>query len=142
MKAPIEEAKRIRLFINEVFFVYRDFDRFGSLGASAPCNINVACPLGNGLQSVRNAVTIIQVAGGFATGVMVMNTCGTNIPYCLTGKHVVDIAGPVTNWKFQFFYFSTQCSTNVGFREDMQFTGSTLKASYYIIIILTLLWYN
>ncbi|MBX3257918.1 MAG: T9SS type A sorting domain-containing protein, partial [Chitinophagaceae bacterium] len=130
LKIPGEEAKRIRLFINKVFFAYRGFDRFGNPGTSASCNINVACPLGNGLQGVRNAVTIIQVAGGFATGVMVMNTCGTNIPYCLTGKHVVDIAGPVTNWKFQFFFYSTDCDSNVGYREDIQITGSTLKASY------------
>ena len=58
-----------------------------------------------------------------------MNTCGTNIPYCLTARHVVDQGGPVTNWRFQFFFYSTQCATNVGFREDVQFFGSTLRVS-------------
>lgn len=41
----------------------------------------------------RNAVVLIQAGGGFATGVMLMNTCATNIPYCLTAIHVVDMGG-------------------------------------------------
>jgi hypothetical protein len=57
-----------------------------------------------------------------------MNTCQTNIPYFLTANHGLD--GQESSWVFQFFFYSTDCTTNTGYREDVQFTGATVKANY------------
>lgn len=58
-----------------------------------------------------------------------MNTCGTNIPYLLTANHCVSQGGSLQNWVFQFFYFSTDCNTNVGYREDVQFNSCVLRSN-------------
>ena len=131
LKFPINELEKIKLKIGTVYYGYDNFqERFGSPGASESCNINVNCPLGAGWQGERNAIAIIQTPNGNASGVLVMNTCGKNIPYFLTAKHVLDQGGNPANWVFQFFYFSTDCNTNTGYREDVQFNGGVLKASY------------
>jgi hypothetical protein len=58
-----------------------------------------------------------------------MNTCNTNTPYFLTANHCVVEGGSVTNWVFQFQYWSATCTPNSGWHEDVQFNGSTLRAS-------------
>lgn len=131
LKIPINEKGESILKIDKVNFGYGKFggEYFGSPGASGACNINVLCPQGNGWQNERNSVALIVVNGNAAcTGVLVMNTCGTNIPYFLTANHCVDEGGPVTNWVFQFQYWSATCTPNSGWHEDIQFNGSTLKA--------------
>ena len=130
LKLPSKEIGQSFIKIGSVFLGYKQFGgRFGSPGASASCNINVACPLGVGWEAERNSVAIINGVNGYASGVLLMNTCGTNIPYVLTAKHVLDQAGPTANWVFQFFYYSTDCNTNTGYREDVQFNGCQLKAN-------------
>lgn len=109
---------------------------FGKPGASAGCNINVLCPEGNGWQNERNSVALI-IANGVesATGSLIMNTCGTNIPYFLTANHVVVEAGNVPNWVFQFQYWSATCPLpNTGMREDIQFNGCTLREIALLLI--------
>lgn len=98
-------------------------------GGAASCNVNVACPAGATWDKEKKSVAIISANGATCTGTLIMNTCGTNIPYLLTAKHCVDAEPNVQNWVFQFFYYSTQCNSNTGYREDIQFFGSTLKAS-------------
>jgi lysyl endopeptidase len=128
LKIPIVEKGKSILKINAIDFGYKG--RFGSPGASASCNINVACSLGSGWEAERNSVAIIQASNGTASGVLIMNTCGTNVPNLLTAKHVVDAASnSPSGWTFQFFFYSTSCSTNTGYREDVQFYGATLVAS-------------
>ena len=89
----------------------------------------MACAAGNGWENERNSVALI-VVDGFeqCTGTLVMNTCGTNIPYLLTANHCLG-AGNVQNWVFQFQTWSNICTPNGTFREDIQFNGSTLKAN-------------
>ena len=90
--------------------------------------INVLCPAGNGWQNERNSVALI-VSGinEICTGTLVMNTCGNNIPYLLTANHCLNSS--VSNWVFQFQTWSTDCNTNIGWREDVQFNGCQLRAN-------------
>lgn len=101
---------------------------FGNVGTSANCNINVVCPLGNGWEPERNSVALI-VSGGneICSGALIMNTCNTDIPYLLTANHCLN--SNVQNWVFQFQTWSTTCTGNNGWREDIQFNGCTLRAN-------------
>lgn len=130
LKVPINERATSVFKINQINFGYKKFgnDYFGNPGASAPCNINVVCPEGNGWENERNAVALI-ISGGneSCTGALVMNTCNTNVPYVLTAEHCLD--GNVQNWVFQFQTWSTTCNGNTGWREDIQFNGCQLRAN-------------
>lgn len=118
------------LEISKVNFGYKKYGvEYGNPGASAACEINVNCTLGNGWNAEKNSVALIVANGEEqCTGSLVMNTCGTNIPYFLTADHCL-AAGNVNNWVFQFQYWSTTCSPNSGFIEDIQFNGCNLKAN-------------
>ncbi len=129
LKIPKDELPQTSLQIGTIYFGFKNFGgRFGSPGASESCNINIACPLGYGWERERNSVAIMTGNGGYGSGVMVMNICNANIPYFLTAKHVLDNAGDPANWVLQFFYYSTSCNTNTGYREDVQFNGATALA--------------
>lgn len=130
LRLPSDEKEQVSLKINQVNFGFKKFgtDYFGNTGASAPCNINVICPEGNGWQNERNSVALIVVNGQEnCTGSLVMNTCNTNIPYFLTANHC--LSGNVANWVFQFQTWSATCIGNTGWREDVQFNGATLRAN-------------
>ncbi len=131
LKTPLNEAAKSRLTIGQIGLGYKKAggEFFGNPGASATCNVNVACATGNGWQNERSAVAIVLVADGTGTctGTLTMNTCGTNIPYVLTANHC--LKGNMANWVFQYQYWSTDCTTNTGWTEDIQFNGCTLRAN-------------
>ena len=131
LNLPTKEKEQATLNINQVNFGFKKFgsEYSGTPGSSAACNINVLCPEGNGWQNERNSVALI-VANGIesCTGALIMNTCGSNVPYFLTANHCLG-AGNVPNWVFQFQYWSTTCNPNAGWRVDIQFNGCTLRAS-------------
>lgn len=132
LKVPKGEEKGNTLIIDKINFGFQKFgtDFFGNPGASAACNVNVACPAGNGWNNERNSIALIVANGSEAcTGALVMNTCNTSTPYLLTANHCLD-AGNVPNWVFQFQTWSTQCNVNTGWLEDMQFNGCTLRANH------------
>ncbi len=130
LKLPSEEKKEVSLKINKVNLGYKPFGiDFGNIGASAPCHINANCPAGVGWDNEKNTIALIVANGQEAcTGSLLMNTCNTNIPYFLTANHCLD-AGNIPNWVFQFQTLSTDCATNTGWREDVQFNGCTLRAN-------------
>ena len=131
LKSPAKEKGKSSIKIGTVYLGYKPFqDRFGSAGNSEPCNINVICPLGAAWGAERNSVAIIQAEGAYASGALIMNTCSLNTPYFLTANHVLEQGGSPANWVFQFFYYSTDCNTNTGYREDVQFNGATTRANY------------
>lgn len=132
LKTPTSEKVQPMIKIDKVNFGYKQFGvsyDFGNPGASAPCNINANCAGGNGWDNEKNSIAIIVVDGAEqCTGSLIMNSCNTNIPYFLTANHCLD-AGNLPNWVFQFQTLSTDCATNIGWREDIQFNGCTLRAN-------------
>lgn len=127
---PEKEITEVKIKLNKIGFGFRQVGGgfFGNPGASGNCNINVLCPAGNGWENERNSVALI-VSGinEICTGTLVMNTCGNNIPYLLTANHCLNSS--VSNWVFQFQTWSTDCNTNIGWREDVQFNGCQLRAN-------------
>ncbi len=130
LKEPMRNEKRSRIQISKINFGYKKFGmQFGNPGDAADCHFNVACPVGNAWNEERNSVALIVANGHEAcSGALVMNTCNTNIPYLLTANHCLQ-AGNVSNWVFQFQYWSTTCIDNNGMVEDVQFNGCQLRAN-------------
>lgn len=123
---------KVLLKICNVNFGYKKFGvqfDFANPGASEPCHINANCRAGDNWNNEKNSVAMIVVNGVIqCTGSLIMNTCNTNTPYFLTANHCLE-AGNVPNWVFQFQTLSTDCETNVGWREDIQFNGCVLRAN-------------
>jgi lysyl endopeptidase len=130
MLNSILQKTNTKLVIGKINFGYKSFGvDFGNIGASANCHVNVICPEGNGWENERNSVTMIVANGQeTCTGTLMMNSCNTNTPYILTANHCLQ-AGSVPNWVFQFQTWSTNCFTNTGWREDVQFNGCVLRAN-------------
>lgn len=130
LKLPTKQKKDVMLNVNRVYFGFQKVGQeyFGSPDASGSCNINVLCPDGNGWQNERNSVALINANGGYGTGFLVMNTCNTNTPYFLTANHVYEKAGSPSTWVFQFQFWSSVCTSNSGWTEEIQFNGSVLRA--------------
>lgn len=132
LKTTYKEKENARLQIGSVNFGYKNFGvlvDFANPDVSEPCHINANCPAGNNWNNEKNSVAMI-VANGIiqCTGSLIMNTGNTNTPYFLTANHCLG-AGNVPNWVFQFQTLSTDCATNTGWREDIQFNGCTLRAN-------------
>lgn len=131
LKIPKSEKGLSNFTITQIGFGYKSYGAqfFGSPGASASCNINVLCSQGNGWQNERNAVALLLVAdgAGTCTGSLIMNTCNTNSPYVLTANHCLE--GNLNNWVFQYQYWSTTCTPNSGWHDDIQFNGCALRAN-------------
>ncbi len=130
LMVPRNEATQNRIKINQVNFGFVPIggEFYGNPGASAPCNINVLCAQGNGWENERTSVALIVSGGATScTGTLVMNTCGTNIPYLLTANHCLD--ANVSNWVFQFQTWSSTCVPNGTYRQDLQFNGCQLRAN-------------
>lgn len=131
LSLPPGDHKNLLLKINNVNIGFRPYGTdFGNIGAAAACHRNVVCPEGAGWEPERNSVALIVANGQEAcTGALVMNTCNSNIPYFLTAEHCLD-AGNVPNWVFQFQTWSTDCNTNAGWIETVQFNGCQLRAAH------------
>lgn len=131
LNIPIAEKGKTTLIIDQIRFGYKKIgtDYFGNSGASADCNINVACPAGVGWENERNSVALIVASGTeIGTGALIMNTCNTNIPYLLTANHLPKTN--LSNWVFQFQTWSSTCALpNTGWTEDIQFNGCQLRAN-------------
>lgn len=131
LKIPESEIGTSQVIISMVNFGYIQFgtEYLGRPGTSASCNINVACPLGNGWENEKRSVALIVAGENNFTGALVMNTCNTNIPNVLTANHAVNGTNtPSQYWVFLFQYWSVECNRNTGMREDIQFNGCRLKS--------------
>lgn len=133
IKTPIVSMKELILHSDNVAYGYKEIYKsikVGGFGTSGPCNINVICPLGNGWEGERNSVsTILSANGGeFCTGSLVMNTCGTNIPYYLTANHCFNANSNVAGWRFAFQAWSTTCPNPGVNTNGVMYNGATLRA--------------
>ena len=107
------------------------------LDDSAPCNVDVMCPLGNNWTNERRAVTMILVDNNtaFCSGCLVNNTSQDLTPYILTARHCffedngnTQFRNPATSI-FRFLYWRHNCgSGNLQIWHSI--TGATLLAHH------------
>ncbi|MFM6954321.1 MAG: T9SS type A sorting domain-containing protein [Sphingobacteriaceae bacterium] len=131
LRLPLAEKNMCELRIGQVFLGFQS-GGVGTPGASQPCNVNLACPAGNGWQAPAHAVALITDGANYFTGTLVMNTCGTNIPYILTAEHVLKSAHTPGGWSFSFQFWSVGCDDNTPSGQsgvEQNFSGAQLRAS-------------
>lgn len=131
IKTPTASISDLILHSDNIAYGYKEIYKsikVGGFGQSGSCNINVICPLGNGWEEERNSVSTILSADGdeFCTGSLIMNTCGTNVPYYLTANHCFD--GNTSGWRFAFQAWSTTCPNPGVNTNGVIYNGSTLRA--------------
>lgn len=132
IRTPLSTLKQLILHANNIAYGYKKVYVSG-FGQSAPCEINVLCPLGNGWENERNSVALGISGDGTETfsGSLIINTCNTNRPFFLTANHVYEEATPVRNvtgWRFTFQAWSPTC-TNSQNSDGVTYSGSTLRAN-------------
>ncbi|MBX9785138.1 MAG: hypothetical protein K2X48_17765 [Chitinophagaceae bacterium] len=137
IKTPIATVKDLVLHANNIAYGYKEVykTQVGGFGQSAPCNINVLCPLGTGWEAERNSVALVLNDNGevWCSGAMIMNTCNTNRPFFLTANHCFNPPGRpqqnVTNWRFTFQAWSATCTPSQN-SDGVTYNGSTLRANW------------
>ncbi len=139
---PNNAGKTNSLRIGKVIHGYRDlFYESGGFGESDSCNIDVACPLGNGWEQEEKGVAMIILDNGtrVCTGSLLNNSCSALTPNFLTAFHCVDVDGNKTlssseinaaeDWFFRFQYQSPSCNgpddTNY-----LSYPGASFKAAW------------
>jgi hypothetical protein len=98
---------------------------------SGLCNVDVACPEGDGWRAEIDAVGLVTINGSLiCSGALVNNTAYDGKPYFLTANHC-SITGPaapsvVIYWNYQ----SPTCGQHGGGTLTQFTSGSTLRASW------------
>jgi hypothetical protein len=106
-------------------------------GSSAGCNIDVNCPLGDGWENEKRAVSMILVDDNTAlcTGCLINNALQDLTPYYLTADHCFfDDIGNLTSDPataiFRFQYWRPNCGTGNP-NNWVSITGATILANYF-----------
>lgn len=104
-----------------------------TFGASLPCNINTACPEGNGWETEINAVCLIlrNDPSDYCTGTLIVNACNDLTPFILTANHCTD-GQDLSTFVFRFNYESFTCPPTVEPHSSVwiSFSGAQLRASW------------
>jgi len=109
---PAAEVGRSELVLGLVAHDYRDVyalmdpdpdDRSGGGGQGASCELDVACPLGDGWDDQKNAVVHIMAlaAGTFCSGSLLNNTSGDGTLLVLSAGHCNFLANSVYTFNFE-----------------------------------------
>lgn len=133
IKVPTKTKGSLNLLLSNVAYGYKNIfvDKIGGFGESGPCQINVLCPQGNNWAAERNSVVHILIANGsaFGSGVIIMNACGTNVPYILTANHIYVEDQNVSAWQVFFQAWSSTCTPSQN-SSGLMFNGTTLRANW------------
>jgi lysyl endopeptidase len=143
---PKARAGELRLRLTSVNHDYVGFDRLARTGLVQPqgvsgsCNIDVACPAGDGWRDQIRSVGAYSRFGTFyCSGSLVNNTANDQSMYFLTANHcgmgTADAAASiVVYWNYQNSYCRTPGSAESGQNGDGSLaqnqTGATPLASY------------
>lgn len=138
LRVPATVAREdVDLVLTHVGAGFRDLFRLAKATgplASAACNINVICPLGQPYSNEQRALAFYEFTasdglGYICTGTM-MNTVGTILrPYVLTAAHCVSTANEVASMRLYWNYRSTQCTPTTGWSFAQNQTGASLRAT-------------
>ncbi len=102
----------------------------GAFGASSYCNINVACPSGNGWGNESKSICLIETDDGFAfSGSLINNTAYDLKPYILTAWHGTNGKNP-QNFTYTFLWISPTCSPTTNTNQIVLYNGANLRATY------------
>ena len=98
-------------------------------GDSGWCNVDIACPAGDGWHDASRGVLQLLIAGIYScTGSLIGNTAGDCRPYVLTANHCLSTAADAGATTFLFNYERTACDGTV-VSAGQTMTGSALVAT-------------
>ncbi len=114
--APADVFASVDASLASVVHGYRGlFDAVEETAKSGSCNVDVACPLGNGWRNQIASVGHYTFSSGgsasLCTGQLVANTRGDNVPLFLTAHHCVDSASDAASVVVYWNYQSATCRT-------------------------------
>jgi hypothetical protein len=101
---------------------YQDWNMQRDIRPAAACNVDVACPEGEGWELQTRSIVKIGAPLMDCTGVLLNNTSGDGTPYVLTASHCGDLSGS----KFQFNFKRSGCGEGLPERTRDSVSGSTL----------------
>ncbi len=82
----------------------------GNYNNSGDCNIDIACPLGDGWGKESSAVCRLLINGiELCSGSLINNTSYDGTPYVLTANHCIDTENKANETIFYFNYKSPSC---------------------------------
>lgn len=113
---PAQLAAEVDLALSGVTHGYRGFFQAESgLLKSGSCNVDVACPLGNGwgdqIDSVGHYTFVRSGSSYVCTGSLIANTGNTNTPLFLTANHCVNSSAVANSVVVYWNYQSGSCRT-------------------------------
>ncbi len=108
--------------------IYGFVDIFSGTGLSAPCNVDVNCPIGDAWCVEKRTVSMILVDNNTAlcTGCLINNTNNDLTPYYLTANHCLQ--GDEDTWIFRFKYWSPTCNQGANPNDWISLMGASVKA--------------
>lgn len=103
-KVPAHKMSELKLVLTKINQGFRTFAQ--STDKAGACNVDVACPEGEGWEEEINSVAVISTGGStFCTGFMVNNTAQDRTPFFMTANHCRisdrNAASLVTYWNYQ-----------------------------------------
>ena len=126
LNIPEDELDITRLHVGSLIHDYEDIMGYFSESDREDCNINVACPEGEGFENQINGTIRVTMGGGLCSGSVVNNTANDRTPYVLFAEHCV--SGATSGYVFHFNYQSSTCSGTSGPLSE-SVSGSNLLAS-------------
>jgi lysyl endopeptidase len=138
---PKEAAEGFRLGIGSYDFGVIElrnsaFDE--DFGTSLDCNVNTACPEGQGWEhQIRSVCKIIHPCIGACTGTLINNECNDLTPFLLTANHCI-CEENLGEYIFRFNYESPVCTDDSGNPQGVEpppsawltYSGAELRASW------------
>ncbi|KWW26690.1 MAG: Lysyl endopeptidase, partial [bacterium P3] len=140
---PKSEKGKSNLTIKRIVHGYRffsDSEYLGNDGASAPCNINVACR--PSFEKESHAIGLVLLSSGYelCSGSLLMTTDMSFKPYFLTAFHCIDIdndfelsnaeISAAENWMFMFNYKKKECDGNI-LANSFTYNSANFKSAWY-----------
>lgn len=105
---------------------YKGDDDFDT---SEDCNVNTACPEGDGWENEIDAVCKIITPSGVCTGTLINNECNDLTPFILTANHCIDDPSNLSDYLFRFNYESLDCEDiEPGIYLWITFSGAVFRA--------------
>jgi MYXO-CTERM domain-containing protein len=132
VRLPAGAEAALELQVAQAYHGYRDWWK-ATVGAgdSGNCNVNVACPEGEGWRAEARSVALITIGNQFVcSGQIVNNTRQDRAPLFLTADHcsINGDAGPADSVNFYFNYEAASCNARPRDPVDNPIAGSTFLA--------------
>ena len=110
---PKNSSEKSSIYISELGIIFKQKSGFKTM--SGNCEVNINCPEGDSLQSIKRGVARVLIKKGsdlyWCSGSLINNTQQNRIPYFLTAEHCItgSSESDISQYQFYFNYESDSC---------------------------------